>query len=92
MKNQLRQCQECGMYVRSDQYHPYGACLMFKACGDGSVVKANLLDIRMNGRKQGLTEAYRRINALALDDNTIKTCLCILDELNQPDNPVCDDE
>lgn len=36
-------CRECGMPVdAASTYHPYAACLMFKACGDGEVVQANL--------------------------------------------------
>lgn len=36
-------CSECGMPVDSvETYHPYAACLMFKACLDSEVVQANL--------------------------------------------------
>jgi hypothetical protein len=35
-------CQECGMPVANGEYHPYAACLMFKACGNSESVKANL--------------------------------------------------
>jgi hypothetical protein len=39
-------CAECGMLTSGEDYHPYGACLMFKACGDGAVVRANLWAIQ----------------------------------------------
>lgn len=40
-------CQDCGMVVRTPtEYHPYAACLMFKACHDGDTVRANLEAVR----------------------------------------------
>lgn len=37
------ECKQCGMLVEpANAYHPYAACLMFKACRDGNVVQANL--------------------------------------------------
>jgi len=35
-------CMECGMPTEANEYHPYAACLMFKGCHDGAVVRANL--------------------------------------------------
>jgi len=36
-------CAECGMRTHdAGEYHPYAACLMFKACGDRETVLANL--------------------------------------------------
>lgn len=35
-------CMECGMSTEANEYHPYAACLMFKGCHDGEVVRANL--------------------------------------------------
>lgn len=36
-------CKECGMRLHdSFEYHPYAACLMFRACGDRATVLANL--------------------------------------------------
>lgn len=35
-------CAECGMPVRAGEYHPYAACLMFKACHNSETVRANL--------------------------------------------------
>lgn len=39
-------CAQCGMMCRVGEYHPYAACLMFTACRDGNVVRANLEAIR----------------------------------------------
>jgi hypothetical protein len=33
------------MAVATSEYHPYGACLMFKACNDSDIVRANLAAI-----------------------------------------------
>lgn len=35
-------CAECGMDCEVGEFHPYAACLMFKACHDSSIVRANL--------------------------------------------------
>ena len=42
MSEQLTTCAECGMSVETNEYHPYAACLMFKACRDSSIVRENL--------------------------------------------------
>jgi len=39
-------CGECGMSVQRQEYHPFAACLMFKACHDGTTVRANLDAVR----------------------------------------------
>lgn len=40
-------CGHCGMVLKDwNEYHPYAACLMFKACGDGKVVRDNLAAVR----------------------------------------------
>lgn len=44
------ECAECGMPVTSDEYHPYAACLMFKACHNSETVKANLDAVLAQGR------------------------------------------
>lgn len=43
--SELYECQECKMLVFEDEYHPYGACLMFKACKNGNTVRQNLMAI-----------------------------------------------
>ena len=36
-------CGECDMALKHGrEYHPFAACLMFKGCGDGAVVRGNL--------------------------------------------------
>ena len=46
-------CLECGMVTLGNQYHPYAACLMFRACRDGSVVRANLDAVIAHGHELG---------------------------------------
>jgi hypothetical protein len=60
----MRECKECGMLVEPGEYHPYAACLMFKACGDASVVRANLVAV--------LAEGYERAGEIhaAISDDT----------------------
>jgi hypothetical protein len=42
-ENSMNVCAECGMPVdKAATYHPYAACLMFKACQDSEMVQANL--------------------------------------------------
>lgn len=43
-------CAECGMSVdKATTYHPYAACLMFKACQNSDVVQANLDAVLAHG-------------------------------------------
>jgi hypothetical protein len=43
-------CKECGMRVHDEcEYHPYAACLMYKACGDRDTVLANLNAVLEHG-------------------------------------------
>lgn len=35
-------CGDCGMPVGADDFHPFGACLMFKACKNSETVRANM--------------------------------------------------
>ena len=42
MSEQRIGCAECGMEVTLAEYHPYAACLMFKACHNSETVRANL--------------------------------------------------
>jgi len=39
-------CGDCGMPCAPNEYHPYAACLMFKACRNSEVVRANLDAVR----------------------------------------------
>lgn len=42
----MKPCGECGMPCTSGEYHPYAACLMFKACHNSETVRANLDAVR----------------------------------------------
>lgn len=42
----MQPCGECGMPCHPRDYHPYAACLMFKACRNSDVVRANLDAVR----------------------------------------------
>ncbi|GKS92757.1 hypothetical protein [Acidovorax sp. SUPP2539] len=42
----LAPCGECGMPCLPAEYHPYAACLMFKACHNSDTVRANLDAVR----------------------------------------------
>jgi hypothetical protein len=42
-------CCDCGMTVSNGEYHPYAACLMFKACHDSETVRANLTAVMAYG-------------------------------------------
>ena len=43
------ECGECGMMVEPHEYHPYAACLMFKACNSSESVRLNLEAVRAHG-------------------------------------------
>lgn len=45
-------CGSCGMPCTPTEYHPYAACLMFKACHNSETVRANLDDVRAHGAPQ----------------------------------------
>lgn len=48
----LAPCGECGMPCALGEYHPYAACLMFKACNDGDTVRSNLAAVRASGARE----------------------------------------
>lgn len=39
-------CDDCGMTCEPNEFHPYAACLMFKACHNSKTVRANLDFVR----------------------------------------------
>ena len=56
-------CAECGMPVdNATTYHPYAACLMFKACHNSVVVKANLDAVVWHG----MAEEFERVRDIAV--------------------------
>lgn len=46
MTEPTRPCGTCGMPSTPGEYHPYAACLMFKACHNSETVRANLEAVR----------------------------------------------
>ena len=42
----MEPCGDCGMPCAQGEYHPYAACLMFKACHNSETVRANLNAVR----------------------------------------------
>lgn len=71
----LAPCGECGMPCTRAEYHPYAACLMFKACQNSDTVRANLQAVRAQAAPQGpalVPLTYEQIAAIwvehGLDD------------------------
>lgn len=50
------ECSECGMSLAIREYHPYAACLMFKACRNETKVRENLDAVTENAQKQPTAE------------------------------------
>lgn len=53
MAEKLTACAECGMPVKAGEYHPYAACLMFKACQNSDTVRGNLTDVMERAQHAG---------------------------------------
>ena len=49
--SEIVRCAECGMETKPDDYHPYAACLMFKACHSSVTVSVNLAAVIEHGKK-----------------------------------------
>lgn len=47
-----KDCACCGMLCSPLEFHPYAACLMFKACQNGNTVRANLEFVVRYGKDQ----------------------------------------
>lgn len=57
-------CHSCGMPLEQEnEYHPYAACLMFKACGDAETVRANLNGVVSWGVQAEFERAAEQKNA-----------------------------
>lgn len=65
MTEPTRLCGTCGMPCTSGEYHPYAACLMFKACHNSETVRANLEAVRATQAQAGAVpltdEQWQRI-------------------------------
>lgn len=54
-------CQECGMVLSvPTEYHPYAACLMFKASRDSLTARANLHHVVNHGRELEAKDGARK--------------------------------
>lgn len=42
----LTRCAECGMHCAPREFHPYAACLLFRACGNATEVRAHIATLR----------------------------------------------
>ena len=51
-----KKCNECGMPVKDGAFHPYAACLMFKACSNTDTVTKNLEAVLTHGYSIGFGE------------------------------------
>ncbi|MEZ7198155.1 hypothetical protein [Pseudodesulfovibrio karagichevae] len=51
--DETTRCQECGMPVKAGEFHPYAACLMFKACHNSTDVRGNLAALYQHGYTDG---------------------------------------
>jgi hypothetical protein len=63
-------CAECGMPVSTNEYHPFAACLMFKACHNSETVKVNLDAVLAQGRAdmhKEVNDEYERTRRNATD-------------------------
>lgn len=64
MKPKTTLCTNCGMEISHGEHHPTAACLMYRGCGDGEVVRDNLTSLVKSWRKigfeEGLESARRR--------------------------------
>lgn len=56
MTSDDKKCHECGFPVMDGEFHPYAACLMFKACGNSDTVTANLKAVVVHGYSIGFDE------------------------------------
>ncbi len=64
----LAPCGHCGMPCAPKEYHPYAACLMFKACHNSETVRANLDAVRARSpAPQGPSDAELEAARAAFD-------------------------
>lgn len=65
MTEAMQPCCFCGMPCAANEYHPYAACLMFKACQNAETVRANLDDVRR------AVPAHAQVGAVPLTDEQL---------------------
>ena len=56
------------MIVQLGEYHPYAACLMYKACEDEQTVRENLISITTQWTALGERQAKHKILTLVKSD------------------------
>ena len=64
-------CGDCGMPCKPGEYHPYAACLMFKACHNSETVRANLEAVaeqRTRAMREALLMALAQLRWLAFGE------------------------
>lgn len=64
MTNEMTPCGCCGMPCTAEEYHPYAACLMYKACRNSIEVTANLKAVLAHG-KSSVEPTYQSGSAAA---------------------------
>lgn len=57
MSQELMPCLDCGMWCTPGEYHPFAACLMFRACNDSGMVRANLPNVRPTAQAVAVDDA-----------------------------------
>ena len=74
MSDELNPCTECGMPCSVGEYHPYAACLMFKACHNSETVRANLdfvRNTRPDSKPSPITEVLEKISRVAHGEDQV---------------------
>ena len=74
MTEPTQPCGFCGMPCAANEYHPYAACLTFKACHNSETVRANLEAVRGTPAPVGVGEVaehYRNAIASACEGWTM---------------------
>jgi hypothetical protein len=62
----IEPCGDCGMPCEPGEYHPFAACLMFKACHRSDVVRANLQFVVDHGKGAHLTPPAQAVDVGAI--------------------------
>jgi hypothetical protein len=58
----IEPCGDCGMPCEPGEYHPFAACLMFKACHQSDVVRANLQFVVDHGKGAHLSQPAQAVD------------------------------
>jgi hypothetical protein len=66
-------CSTCGMACRPGEYHPYAACLMFKATKDERAVRMNLSKVIDWAKQQQTSEVTANAESLTINGRDSRT-------------------